>query len=145
MKETRYKADPQQPYGLHDCKINCIEIADGNLTLVFKDEITRIKRPGVSGLDVHGKIVVEGIDSEFCDVIIQGKGGSRGGFRGERLTIAEFTGKYRGYNFEVINEYYGWQRLQYTGWLWMPNVHPKEMTLSIGYFKGDVVYYTDEE
>ena len=39
---------------------------------------------------------------------------------------------------------YGWQRLQYTGWLWMPNVHPKEMTLSLGYFKGDIVYITEE-
>ena len=29
MKETRYKADPKQPYGLHDCRIDCMEIADG--------------------------------------------------------------------------------------------------------------------
>ena len=70
MKETRYKADPKQPYGLHDSKINRMEIADGNLTLVFKDEITRLKRSGVSGLDVHGKIVIEGIDYDCCDVII---------------------------------------------------------------------------
>ena len=32
MKETRYKANLKQPYGLHDCKIDRMEIADGNLT-----------------------------------------------------------------------------------------------------------------
>jgi hypothetical protein len=144
MKETRYKADPQQPYGLHDCRISEMTIKDSNLKLSFEDEFTRFRRPGVPGLDVHGYIVVEGIDQEFCNVIIQGKGGSMGGFRGERLTIPEFTEKYKGFRFEVINEYYGWQRLQFTGWLWMPDAHPKEMTLSLGYFKGDVVYNTEE-
>lgn len=132
MKETRYKADPKQPYGLHDCRINRMEIVDGNIKLFFKEEITRINRPGVPGLDVYGHIVVEGIDLDFCTPLIAGKGGSMGGFRGERLTIPEFMEKYKGYEFEVINEYYGWQRLQFTGWLWMPGVHPKEMTLSLG-------------
>ena len=144
MKETRYKADPKQPYGLHDCRINRMEMADGNLKLFFKEEITRINRPGVPGLDVYGHIVVEGVDPDFCTALIAGKGGSMGGFRGERLTIPEFMEKYKGYEFEVINEYYGWQRLQFTGWLWMPGVHPKEMTLSLGYFTGDIVYNTEE-
>lgn len=144
MIETRYVADPKQPYGLHDCRIDNMEISNGNLTLGFRDEITRIPRPGVTGLDVHGKIVVEGIDQDFCEVILQGKGNSKGGFRGERLTIPEFAEKYKGYLFEVINEYYGWHRLQFTGWLWMPNTYPKEITLSLSYFKGDIVYITEE-
>ena len=144
MKETRYKPDPKQPYGLHDCRIGRIEIKDGNIRLYFEDEITRIERPGVTGLDVKGGMVIEGIDPDFCEVLIQGRGGSRGGFRGERLTLPEFTEKYPGFRFEVIHEYYGWRRLQYTGWLWMPDVHPKEMTLSLGYFKGDIVYLTEE-
>lgn len=92
-----------------------------------------------------GFIVIEQVDPDFCEVVIQGKGGKKGGLRGEKLTITEFTVKYKGYSFEVIDEYYGWHRLLLAGWLWMPDTYPKDMTLSIGYFKGDVVYNTDEE
>ena len=144
MKETRYKADPKQPYGLHDCHINGMTISNDDLMITFEDKFTQINESGVPGLNVHGNIVIEGIDSDFCDVIIQGEGGSMGAFRGERLTIPEFTEKYKEFRFEVINEYYGWQRLQYVGWLWMPDTNPKDITLIIGYFKGDVVYNTEE-
>ena len=144
MKETRYQADPKQPYGLHDCHINGMHIGGGNIMLCFEDEFVRFAGPGVPGLDVRGNIVVEGIDPYFCCVIIQGKGGKPGGFRGEKLSVEEFTEKYEGFRFEVINEYYGWHRLQYTGWLWMPDTYPKDMTLSIGYFTGDIVYNTEE-
>ena len=95
--------------------------------------------------DLQGNIVIEQVDPDFCEVVIQGKGGKKGGFRGEKLTITEFTEKYKSYSFEVIDEYYGWHRLHLAGWLWMPGTYPKDMTLSIGYFKGDVVYNTDEE
>lgn len=33
MKETRFKPDPKQPFGLHDCHINGIDVSDGNITL----------------------------------------------------------------------------------------------------------------
>lgn len=145
MKETRYKANPGQPYGLHDCRIDGIELENDNLRLVFRDGITCILGSDAPDLKVHGSIVVEAIDFDFCSIIIQGKGGSTGIFRGERLTIPEFTEKYKGFLFEITDEYYGWQRLQYAGWLWMPGARPKEMTLSLGYFKGDIVYYTEEQ
>lgn len=137
-----------QPYGLHDCRINGMEITDGNLKLTFLNEIFQISRPEEPGRDVYGYIVVEGIDPDFCNIIIEGKGGSMGGFRGERLAIPEFTEKYNGFDFEVINEYYGWQKMQLSGWLWSPGACrgtcPKEMTLSLSYFKGDIVYITEE-
>lgn len=144
MKETRYKADPRRPYGLHDSHITGMTFSGGNLKLTFEDEFTRFPEPCVPGADVRGFLVVEGADFDSCDVLIQGKGGSRGGFRGERLTIPEFTEAYQGFRFEVIDEYFGWQRLLFTGWLWMPGKHPKEMTLELGYFMGDVVYVTEE-
>lgn len=83
-------------------------------------------------------------DQDFCEIIIQGKGGKMGGFRGEKLTIAEFTDKYKGFSFEVIDEYYGWHKLQFAGWLWMEGSYPKDMIFSISYFKGDIVYNTEE-
>lgn len=139
MKKIRFSPDPGQPYSLHDCRINKMTIADDNLTLNFEDGYTRL-----DGTDVKGYIVVEDIDPDFCEIFIQGRGIKMGGFRGERLTIDEFSKKYKGFSLEVIYEYYGWHRLQYTGWLWMPGSAPKDITLSLGYFKGDVLYITEE-
>lgn len=139
MKETRYSPAPKQPYYLHDCRINEMHLENDNLTLTFEDGYT-----GLDGAYVQGQIVVEGIDPDFCEVVILGRGIKTGGFRGERLTIEEFVRKYEGFHIEVINEYYGWHRLQYSGCLWMPDRAPKDIMLSLGYFKGDVVYYTEE-
>ena len=44
----------------------------------------------------------------------------------------------------LIAEYIEDTDVSVEGWLWMPGVHPKEMTLSLGYFTGDVVYNTEE-
>lgn len=144
MDETRYQPDPKQPFGLHDCRIDGMRILGNNLELTLKDEFLRFKASDLEAQFVQGNIVIEGIDPEFCSVFIQGKGGKMGSFRGEKLSIEDFTEKYKEFNFEVINEYYGWHRLQFTGWLWMPDTHPKDMTLSLGYFTGDVVYNTEQ-
>lgn len=139
MKETRYRPEQYHPFGLHDCHIDGIDMADGNVTLSIKDVFYTIDGP-----EVRGNIVIENPDPDFCEIIIQGRGGKMGGFRGEKLTISEFLEKYKGFRFEVIDEYYGWHKLQFVGWLWMPKSYPKDMTLSIRYFAGDVVYNTEE-
>ena len=139
MKQTRYTPNPNQPFGFHDCHINGIDVVGGNLKLSFKDFFYTIGGP-----DVCGDVVIEAIEPECCEIIIQGRGGKKGGFRGEKLTIQEFVEKYKGFSFEVIDEYYGWHRLQLVGWLWMTDTYPKDMTLSLGYFKGDVIYNTEE-
>ncbi len=144
MEETRYQPDPKQPFGLHDCRIDEIRISNNNLILNVKDEFVKLSPADQPAPFVRGSILVEGIDPDFCEITIQGRGGRAGGFRGEKLSLAEFAEKYKGFNFEVVYEYYGWHRLQYTGWLWMPDAHPKDMTLTLEYFTGDMVYRTEE-
>ena len=58
--------------------------------------------------------------------------------------VEAFLEKYPGFSFEVIDEYYGYHKVLLAGWLWMPGTHPKDMTLSLGYFTGDVVYNTEK-
>ncbi|MCQ2555119.1 MAG: hypothetical protein MJ171_05660 [Clostridia bacterium] len=70
MKETRFKPESVQPFGLHDCHIDGIQMSDGNVTLTFKDDFY-----AVNGPEVRGNIVIEGIDPDCSKVIIQGKGG----------------------------------------------------------------------
>ncbi len=48
--------------------------------------------------DLQDYIVIEQVDPDFCEVIIQGKGGKKGRFREEKLTITGFTEKYKGYS-----------------------------------------------
>ena len=143
MEETRYRPDPKQPFGLHDCRIDGMKLSGNDLELSLKDGFLRLGTPDTEAQDIRGDILIEGVDPDFCVILIQGKGGRMGTFRGEKLSIEEFTAKYKGFRFEVINEYYGWHRLQFTGWLWMPDSDPKDMTLSLGYFTGDVVYHTE--
>ena len=47
MKETKYKADPKQPYGLHDCKIDCMEIADRIVLIRELPILTGQEKPGM--------------------------------------------------------------------------------------------------
>ena len=139
MKETRWEANPKQPYGLHDCRICAMQLSGGDLHLAFEDGFYK-----EDGSFVQGSISVEGVDLDFCEVLLQGSAGRMGGFRGERLAIAEFVKQYEGFRFEVIDEFYGWHRLQYAGWLWMPGKRPKEMALHLGYFAGDLIFRTQE-
>ena len=110
MKETRWEANPKQPYGLHDCRICAMQLSGGDLHLAFEDGFYK-----EDGSFVQGSISVEGVDLDFCEVLLQGSAGRMGGFRGERLAIAEFVKQYEGFRFEVIDEFYGWHRLQYAG------------------------------
>ena len=142
MKETRCIVDPKMPYGLHDSKIDEIKITNGNLELYFKDKITKIGKD--ISLKVRGNIIVEGIDSDFCCVLINDNEDSNGNFYGKKFEISEFIDNYKDYTFEVIDEYYGYHRLEYQGYLWTKNEEPKEMTLCLGYFKGDIIYRTEE-
>lgn len=139
MKQTRFSPDPKRPYGFHDRRINGIRAEKGDLILSFEDGFTRIGGP-----DVRGYVVVEGVDMDLCEVIIQGKAGKSGGFRGEKLTVERFAEKYEGFRFEVTDEYYNCSRMQLVGWLWMPEREPRDMTVSVGYFSGDIVYNTWE-
>ena len=118
-------------------------LAAGNLYLSFEDGFIKLPGAGMPGTKVQGSIVVEGVDTDFCEVIVQGTCGKQGEFCGEALPIGTFTEKYRGFQFEIIEEYYGWHRLQLVGCLWMPDAPVKNMTLSLGYFKGDVIYRTE--
>ena len=101
MKITRYKADPKQPYSLHDFRINGMDFIEGDLKLSFENGFMNLD--GQEHPDLQGNIVIEQVDPDFCEVVIQGKGGKKGGFRGEKLTITEFTEKYKSYSFEVID------------------------------------------
>lgn len=51
-----------------------MEITDGNLRLTFKDIFYTIGGP-----NVRGDVVIESIEPECCEVIIQGRGGKKGG------------------------------------------------------------------
>lgn len=141
MKETRYLVDPKQPYSLHDHRVNDIELENSNLILSFEDGFTKLAEPYSN---VKGRITIEGVDEDFSDITIESSPNEKGIFQGEKLSVLNFKEKYKGFSFEVINEYYGWHRLILEGCLWLKDNNPKNISLSIGYFTGDIVYNTLE-
>ena len=112
MKETRYKPTTSVPFGLHDCHINEIDMIDDNLILTIKESFY-----DTNGTNVSGNIIIEAIDLDYCAVMIQGNVNKMGDFQGEKLTLSKFKDKYKEFSFEIIDEYYGNQKLQLTGWL----------------------------
>ena len=70
--------------------------------------------------------------------------GKYGDFEGTKLSLKEFVEKYDEYFFEIIDEMYGYNQVEYIGYLNFPGKDDLiQMSLSL-YFTGDVVYETEE-
>ena len=139
---TEYHFQPTQPYGLHDTHIRGMEIRNGNLHLAFAEGFVRLEEPYPR---VKGFMTAQGIDPDFCTVMLLSKNGQYGTFTGHKYSLAEFLSKHPVLDFEVVGEFYGYNKLLYNGYLSIPqSKHLAEMQLEV-YYEGDIVYQTEEE
>lgn len=138
---TRYKHKVNQPYALHDMVLNKIENRGGNLHLEFEQGfiITQAPYP-----QVDGNITIEDIDEDFCCVLLLSELGKYGKFRGEKLSIEDFLNKYDDYKFEIVDEMYGYNQVEYSGYLTLPENDSVIQTVISIYFTGDIVYEVTE-
>lgn len=138
---TEVKYNPALPYSLHDRRINKIEMTDDRIILMFEEGYVKIAD---SYENVKGKIIFERVDFGFVAVTLLSIPGNYGTFLGERLDLADFLEAYGENSFEVIDELYGYNQVQYSGQLWVDGRNSFiEMQLSI-YFEGNMVYETEE-
>jgi len=138
---TRYKHKIDQPYSLHDMVVNKIENRGGNLHLQFEHGFVITQDPYPQ---VEGNIIIEEIDEDFCCVLLLSKLGQYGEFKGEKLSVRDFLNKYEGYKFEIVDEMYGYNQVEYLGYLTLSeNVSVIQTVISI-YFAGDIVYEVTE-
>lgn len=138
---TRYKFKPDKPYGLHDMRIDKMELAGNDLCLHFEHGFVRSQEPYEQ---VEGSITVEKLDPDFCCVELLSTNGRYGGFRGEKMALADFLGRYPSFSFEVVDELLAYNQVVYSGYLSLPGATKlREMELSL-YYWGEIVYDTDE-
>ena len=134
---TKYKYQPQTPCGLHDMTVDKIELREKAICFHFKDERSREPHPQ------EGNITIEGVDFDAVSVLLLSQNGEYGAFEGHKLSLQDFLKNYTNFSFEIIEDKYGYNSVEYCGYLYLelPNDNRVtiEMIISIYHF-GDIVY-----
>lgn len=131
-------------FGLHDCIVNRIELNGNNIELFFPDGFNRIS---AGEEKVKGSITIENADLDFCYVYILSNFGKEGSFKGKKLSLRDFIRKYKSYSFEITDEAYDQWKISYSGYIWYSRFGRRlcrEMTVSIGYYTGNIVYNVED-
>ncbi len=141
MKETKLKKDNKLPYSLHDMKVNEININEDNIVLIFENGYTQEKGPFKQ---VDGSIMIKNVDYDFCSIHLLSNNGDYGEFLGKKINLKDFINEYKQYSFEITDELYGFNQVQYTGYLSLPNREDYiEFNMNF-YYTGDIIYLTKE-
>ena len=138
---TEYKHNPPIPYSLHDMRVKKIIMQDQTIVLEFEDGYKKLTE---TFEQVEGNITIEGVDFDFTSVMLQSKWGNYGKFNGEKLELEHFIKRYKNYNFEIVDELYGYNQVLYSGYLSILETEDLvQMDISI-YFTGKIIYDTKE-
>ena len=141
MKETVLEKNIKKPYSLHDMIINNIEIIGNNLNLSFEHGFIKANEPYNQ---VDGSIKIEDVDFDFADIYFLSENGSYGNYNGKKITIKDFLKEYKDYSLEVVNELFGYNMVEYSGFLTIPG-KDDSIEFSLGlYYTGNLIYYTKE-
>lgn len=137
---TKYKYKSTIPYSLHDMVVTTISHNDDSIHLEFDGGYEKIDE---TCSRVDGNITIQGVDFDFVTILLLNKNGEYGEFLGQKLSLDEFLGKYNKYSFEIVDELYGYNTVEYNGFLSiLGQSECIEMTISIYHF-GDIWYETD--
>lgn len=138
---TRFKQQIDTPYSLHDMVVNNITCQNESVSLSFEHGFVSIKEPCIQ---VEGNITFENVDMDSACVLLLSKLGKYGSFDGIKISLNDFIKKYDKYYFEIIDEMYGFNQVEYIGYLHLPKDNDFiQMSLSL-YFSGNIVYETEE-
>ena len=121
---TRFKQQVDIPYSLHDMIVNQIILENDTVYLRFEHGYIRAKEPYPQ---VNGSITIEEVDQDSAC-----------------MSLEDFLDQYNEYSFEIVDEMYGFNQVEYIGYLRLPDKEESiQMSLSM-YFTGDIVYETEE-
>ena len=138
---TRFKQQTDLPYSLHDMVVNKITCQNELVRLKFNHGYIKTKEPYPQ---VNGNITIEKVDKDCACVLLLSNFGQYGVFEGKKMSLEDFIDKYDEYSFESVDEMYGFNQVEYIGYLSFPKKEDLiQMSLSL-YFTGDIVYETEE-
>ena len=134
---TRHKQKIDSPYSLHDMIVSSIELENGNVRLEFEHGFVIAKDPFPQ---VDGNITIENVDEDFSCVMLLSELGQYGEFKGEKISVKAFISKYKNCYFEIVDEMYGYNQVEYIGYLSVPQKENQIQAAVSLYFTGDIVY-----
>lgn len=138
---TRFRQQVDIPYSLHDMIVNQIILENDTVYLRFEHGYIRAKEPYPQ---VNGSIAIEEVDQDSACILLLSDLGRYGDFRGKKMSLEDFLDQYNEYSFEIVDEMYGFNQVEYIGYLRLPDKEESiQMSLSM-YFTGDIVYETEE-
>lgn len=138
---TKFKQQINIPYSLHDMVVNNITYKNESVYLKFEHGFVSTEEPYTQ---VEGKITIENVDMDSACVLLLSKLGKYGSFDGMKISLNDFIKQYNKYYFEIIDEMYGFNQVEYIGYLHLPKDNDlTQMSLSM-YFNGSIVYETEE-
>lgn len=138
---TRYKQKLDMPYSLHDMVVSKITSQNESVYLEFCHGYVSAKEPYPQ---INGHIIIENVDMDCACVLLLSELGKYGDFAGKKILLEDFMKEYDAYSFEIIDEMYGFNQVEYIGYLRSPEKDNLiQMSLSM-YFTGDIVYETEE-
>ena len=141
MKKTILEKNDKRPYSLHDMTINNIEIIGTEINLFFEHGFIKTNDPYNQ---VEGSIKIEDVNFYFSNIYFLSKNGSNGNYDGKKITIKDFLKQYKDYSFEVVSELFGYNNVEYGGFLTIPGKKDYvEIKLDL-YYEGNLTYYTKE-
>ena len=130
-----YKYVFDAPCSLHDARVRALERADGDLWLRLETGYFKLSRP-VRQED--GDVCVKQVNWDFSVAWVLSPRGRHGRFQGEKMELSRFVSRYGGCPLEILDESFGYDQVQYTGYLSLPD-RLAEVTLSICH-RGPIVY-----
>lgn len=139
--DVKYKFQSNIPYSLHDMRVCGIEKeGEKSLRLNFENGYVESWEPFKQ---VNGSVIIEDVDFDCCSVYILSQNGGFGKFNGEKIELLNFIERYNQYAFEFIDETYGYNQVNYSGYLALPYEKDLiEFNISI-YYEGNIVYETE--
>ena len=138
---TRFRNDQKLPYSLHDMRVSRICFDGDSVVLQFEKGFVKAIEPYPQ---VPGNIRIERADADFTYAVLLNEYGKYGEIRGNKLSLMEFTEKYRDCSFEITDELHGYNQIEYGGYLYTSESKtPVEMMIYV-YHWGDIVYETEE-
>lgn len=138
---TRFKQQIDTPYILHDMVVSKITCKKKNVCLKFRNGYVSAEEPDTQ---VKGKIVIEKVDMDSSCVLLLSKMGKYGKFDGRKLSLKQFVKRHGKCCFEIVDEMYGYNQIEYIGYLHFSDEdYVTQVSLSL-YSEGDIVYETEE-
>ena len=137
---TLYKYKSDVPYSLHDMRICKIESIDKSLKLYFENGYVSCTEPYKQ---VNGNISIEEVDYNFSFAYVLSYNGDLETFSGKKFDLLDFLREYTNFSFEVVGESYGYNSVNYGGYLKLPEKDEIiELNLDIYHF-GNIIYETE--